>query len=280
MLHSGDRLKYQNCAVSSVMNPYSLFQQTQRQRVSDGQQVSILDGCDTADRLLVLVLPQLGDFDSLEYAWWLQRDAERLRDAKLTMRAVGIGDRAAGQQFCQYTGFSPDLLFVDPTAELHQQLGLYAGLALKLPMLSPVQNAWFNLVLMCAGVGSPGTLAEVFRGYRGDRKAPQLIADDERVQAFPLPAFKGSFFKFAGGTGFQRPFELATLRLRNMVEVLGRWQTYVPNGAYLTQRGGTFLFDRQGTLLYEHRDKGILGFAANMSAPLSFLFTQPPAQPQ
>jgi len=280
MLHSGDRLKYQNCAVSSVMNPYSLFQQTQRQRVSDGQQVSILDGCDTADRLLVLVLPQLGDFDSLEYAWWLQRDAERLRDTKLTMRAVGIGDRAAGQQFCQYTGFSPDLLFVDPTAELHQQLSLYAGLALKLPMLSPVQNAWFNLVLMCAGVGSPGTLAEVFRGYRGDRKAPQLIADDERVQASPLPAFKGSFFKFAGGTGFQRPFELATLRLRNMAEVLGQWQTYVPNGAYLTQRGGTFLFDRQGILLYEHRDKGILGFAANMSAPLSFLFTQPPAQPQ
>ncbi|MEB3338620.1 MAG: hypothetical protein VKJ46_14220 [Leptolyngbyaceae bacterium] len=37
------------------------------------------------------------------------------------------------------------------------------------------------------------------------------------------------------------------------------------------QRGGTFLFDAQGELLYEHRDRGILGFAANMSNPLSFL---------
>jgi hypothetical protein len=222
--------------------------------------------------LLVLLLPQLGDFDSLEYAWWLQRYALQLQEANLAIRAVGIGDRASGEQFCTYTGFPGDWLFIDPTATLHQHLGLYAGLSLKVPVLSSAQNAWLNLLLMCAGVGSPGTLAEVLRGYRGDRSAPQLIADDEVVKATPLPAFKGSFFKLAGGTGFQRPFELATLRLRNMAEVLTHWPTYVPNAAYLTQRGGTFLFDRQGNLLYEHRDRGILGFAANMSDPLSFLW--------
>jgi hypothetical protein len=126
-------------------------------------------------------------------------------------------------------------------------------------------------MLMCAGIGSPGTLKEVFRGYKGDKQAPQLIADDEMIQGTPLPAFKGAFFKLAGGSGFQRPFELATLRLKNMVEVLTNWSTYVPSSAYLTQRGGTFLFNNQGELLYEHRDPGILGFAANMSQPLSFL---------
>ncbi|UBF23704.1 AhpC/TSA family protein [Kovacikia minuta CCNUW1] len=255
------------------MNPYNILKQTQRQRVSDGNPVSILDGCDSAYRLLVLVLPQLGDFDSLEYAWWLQKYSQQLQDAKLTIRAVGIGDRASGEQFCTYTGFSPHSLFVDPTAELHRQLGLYTGLSLKVPVLSPGQNAWLNLMLMCAGLGSPGTLAEVFRGYRGDRTAPQLIADNEVVKAAPLPALKGSFFNLAGGKGFQRPFELATLRLRNMAEALGHWRTYVPNAAYLTQRGGTFLFDLEGNLLYEHRDQGILGFAANMSQPLSFLLT-------
>ncbi|GAB4386818.1 MAG: AhpC/TSA family protein [Elainellaceae cyanobacterium] len=261
------------------MNPYSLLQQTQRQRVSDGKQVSLLEGCDTGDRLLFLVLPQLGDFDSLEYAWWLQRDAERLQKMKLNIRAVGIGDRASGEQFCTYTGFRPDWLFVDPQAELHRQLGLYSGLSLKVPGLSPAQNAWCNLLLMCAGIGSPGTLAEVFRGYRGDRHAPQLIAENEVVQAAPLPPLKGSAFNLAGGTGFQRPFELATLRLRNMVEALSHWQTYVPNAAYLTQRGGTFVFDRNGELLYEHRDRAILGFAANMSNPLSFLSSEPFSEP-
>ena len=252
------------------MNIYSIFQQTDRQRISDGAIVPILSGCETANRSLVIVCPQLGDFDSLEYAWWLKR-RKQMETAGIAIRMVGIGNRSAGQKFCDFTGFPTEHLFVDPAAKLHAQLNLYSGLALKLPSFSAAQNAWLNLILMCAGIGSPGTLKEVFRGYKGDRSAPQLIAEGEVVNAKPLPPIDGSFFKLAGGNGFQRPFELATLRLRNMAEVLGNWQTYVPDPVYLTQRGGTFLFDAQGELLYEHRDRGILGFAANMSQPLSFL---------
>jgi len=253
------------------MNPYTIFNQSELQRVSDGMTRPLLENCEIASHILILVWAQLGDFDSLEYAWWLQRELKKVPPEKLAIRAVGIGDRASGIKFSEYTGFPAQNLFVEPNAQLHQQLKLYSGLNLPIPGLSPSQKAWLNLLLMCAGFGSPGTLKEVFRGYTGDRQAPQLIEDEEIIQATPLPAFKGSFFQLAGGTGFQRPFELATLRLRNMVEVLSNWRTYVPNSAYLTQRGGTFLFDSKGQLLYEHRDRGILGFAANMSQPLSFL---------
>lgn len=252
-------------------NIYDILQKTQRQRVRDGQLTSILTGYESVNRLLVIILPQLGDFDSLEYAWWLNREAAQIKAQNIAIRAVGIGNLDSGKKFCEYTKFPPDCLFIDETAEIHRELNLYQGLTWKFPLLSPSQNAWVNLMLMCAGIASQGTLAEVLRGYTGDKQAPQLIADDEEIYAKPLPPLKGSFFNLAGGKGFQRPFELATLRLRNMSEVLSNWTTYVPNSAYLTQRGGTFLFNQEGNLIYEHRDQGILGFAENKRNPLSFL---------
>jgi hypothetical protein len=170
----------------------------------------------------------------------------------------------AGAAFSAFTGFPPDRLLVDPDPQLHRALGLYEG-------LRQFGGPWPNLMLMCAGLGSPGTLAEVLRGYTGDRSAPQLLADDETIQAGPLPPLQGSFFARAGGSGFQRPFELATIRLRNMAEVLGHWRTYVPRDDYLTQRGGTFLLDADDSLLYVYRDRGILGFSETMARPLSFL---------
>ncbi len=215
-------------------------------------------------RRLVLLLSQLGDFDSLEYAQALVPVLPQLESAGIAVLAIGIGDEAGRQRFCAFTGFPLECLEVDAEPQLHRALGLYEG-------LRQIGGPWPNLLLMCAGIGSPGTLAEVLRGYRGDRSAPQRIADEEIIQAGPLPPIKGSFFARAGGTGFQRPFELATVRLRNMTEVLGHWSTYVPRDDFLTQRGGTFLLEADDTLLYSHRDRGILGFSATMARPLSFL---------
>lgn len=263
------------------MNPHVILSQAQPQRVSDGRAISVFDTCDDAQRSLILLWPQLGDFDPLEYAWWIARDRAKLKAANIQVRAVGIGDRAAAEQFCAYTRFPPEHLHIDPTAKLHRQLNLYPGLTATLPGFTPQQNGYLNLLLMCAGIGSPGTLKEVFRGYKGDKTAPQLIADDEVVKATPLPALTGEVFKRAGGKGFQRPFELATLRLRNMAEVLSHWKTYVPDAAHLTQRGATFLFaaanataptdDMGKELIYEWRDRNILGFAENMSDPITTL---------
>jgi len=188
------------------MNTYEILSQTQRQRVSDGAIASIFDGCQSASRKLILVLPQLGDFDSLEYIWWIQRERDRIESEGIAMRAIGIGDRQSGEYFCKFTGFEPNWMFIDNTGELHRQLNLYAGLTTKFPLLTSGQSAWVNLMLMCAGIGSQGTLKEVLRGYTGDRHAPQLIADDEVIKAAPLPPLRGSFFKWAVGSGFQRPF--------------------------------------------------------------------------
>jgi hypothetical protein len=221
-------------------------------------------GMGRGQRRLVLLLPQLGDFDSLEYAQALVPMLPQLESAGIALLAVAIGEEAGRQRFCAFTGFPFKNLLVTPEPQLHRALGLYQGLNL-------MGGPWPNLLLMCAGVGSPGTLAEVLRGYIGDRHAPQRIADDEIVRAGPLPPIQGSFFSMAGGKGFQRPFELATLRLRNMAEVLAQWRTYVPRDDFITQRGGTFLLDTNDKLLYSYRDQGILGFSETMARPLSFL---------
>ncbi|MBE9222661.1 AhpC/TSA family protein [Cyanobacterium stanieri LEGE 03274] len=259
-----------NSATLGQFAPYTLFQETQRQRVSDGEMISVLSGCENANRTLMIVLPQLGDFDTLEYAWWLQRKWDFMENNNIAVRAIAIGNLASGKKFCQYTGFPEECLFIDTTAEIHRQLGLYQGLNWGLPFFSQTQNAWLNLLLMCAGIGSKGTLKEVFRGYKGDRTSPPLFKNEEEIKIKPLPTIKGEFFNKAGKS-YQRPFELATLRLKNMVEVLNNWRTYVPDDRYITQRGATFLFDNQGNIIYEHRDQGILGFAENMSNPLDFL---------
>lgn len=221
-------------------------------------------GMEAGRRRLVLLMTQLGDFDSLEYAQALVPVLPRLQARGVAVLAIAIGDQAGRRRFCSFTGFPPDQLQVESDASLHRALGCYQG-------LQTPGGPWPALLLMCAGIGSPGTLAEVLRGYTGDRSAPQRIADGETIQAGPLPPIQGSFFARAGGRGFQRPFELATVRLRNMSEVLGHWRTYVPDEAFITQRGATVLLDGDDSLLYVHRDPGILGFSATMARPLSFL---------
>ena len=201
-------------------------------------------------RRLVVLFSQLGDFDSLEYAQALATALPQLQDAGIALLAIGIGEEAGAERFCHHTGFPRAQLVVEAEPRLHRELGLYEGVR------SPL-GPWPSLLLMCAGIGSPGTLAEVLRGYTGDRSAPQRLQD-------PL-------FGLAGGEGFQRPFELATVRLRNMIEVLGHWRTYVPRDDFLTQRGGTFLLEADDSVLYSHYDAGILGFSATMNRPLSFL---------
>jgi len=213
------------------------------------QRLAAVPGMAAGRRRLVVLLSQLGDFDSLEYAQALTEALPRLEAAGIALLAIGIGDGAGADRFCAFTGFPRDRLLVDAEPRLHRQLGLYAG-------LQTPGGPWPALLLMCAGIGSPGTLAEVLRGYSGDRRAPARLES---------PLFNSL------GQGYQRPFELATVRLRNMVEVLGKWRTYVPSDAHITQRGGTFLLEADDTLLYSHRDRGILGFSETMNRPLAFL---------
>ena len=183
-------------------------------------------------RRLVLVLSQLGDFDSMEYAQAVMKRWNDITAADIEVVAYGIGNEGSAERFCHYTGFPRSQLHLEPEAKLHRELKLYRG-------AEGFGGAWGNLLAMCAGIGSPGTLLEVLRGYHGG--------------------------------GRYLPFWIASIRLRNMIEVLSHWRTYVPDERWMTQRGATVLLDDANTLLYSWQDRGLLGFTATMADPLRFL---------
>ena len=255
---------------------------------------------------LVVLLPQLGEFDSSEYCEFLVAAQTSLTENDVELFVIGIGDTVAAQEFCNFTGLSPTVLRIDPDATLYKELDLYSGpnfsvsdvisdgvlrfFLNQLPggipddetQLRPVATAWLNYLAMCTGIGAPGTIREILRGYFGDTNAPERLCDDDIVKAGFItigpgvgPVQIGSALSynqyFADEKGYQRPFELATVRLKNMVEVLTKWDKYVSNPVQVAQRGATFLFDVNGSELYSYKSRGVLTYSETMPRPLSFL---------
>ena len=220
--------------ITGLTQPAPMIQASQWHEVPAALQPVLagLAPLDNQQRRLLLVLSQLGDFDSVEYAQAVMASWPQLLEDGVDVRAIGIGDEGSADRFCDYTGFPKERLSVDHEARLHRDLGLYGG-------AEGFGGPWGNLLAMCAGIGSPGTLREVLRGYHGG--------------------------------GRYLPFWIASIRLRNMIEVLSHWGIYVPDERWMTQRGATFLISSDGSLLYSWKDPGLLGFSASMAEPLQFL---------
>eukprot|EP00873_Tetraselmis_striata_P022378 jgi/Tetstr1/442642/TSEL_030737.t1 len=195
-----------------------------------------------AQRILVPFLTQFGDFDSWELAQKLVDRLPELREAGVEVVAIGIGSLAAARKFCTSTGFPMGNLYADTTGKAAMALGFPPGLGRKggeLESLEGKVNGYVKLLLMCAGIGSPGTLREVFRGYLGDKSAQPVFKTGSAVDLSWKRAFD------VVGKGYQRPFELATLRGRNMVNILSNWGSLTPKDSdLLVQRGGVLLLQR------------------------------------
>ena len=87
----------------------------------------------TAKKSLVVILPQLGEFDSSEYCEFLASALPSLEGAGVDLRCVGIGDAKAARLFCDFTGLPLDRLLVDPGGGIHRELGLHGGPGFEVP---------------------------------------------------------------------------------------------------------------------------------------------------
>ena len=215
-------------------------------------------------KCLIILLGSFADFDSFEYAQQLSAQSNRLANYSVDLILIGIGSEKSKESFCEFNNIDIKNVFAVSNADLHKKLNMNAGFDSKMPAI-------INLLIMCMGIKSRGTIKEVLRGYFGDKNAKSLFAFDEDINLGPLSLLKGNMFNIFSKEQILRPFELATRRLMNMIEILSNWKTYVPDATFLTQRGGTILLNEKDEVLYEFISDSLLGYASKMSAPLSFL---------
>ena len=218
----------------------------------------------TRKKRLIVLVGSFADFDSFEYCQNLSAQSKKLSAHSIDWIVIGIGSEKSRECFCKFNKIESKNVLAIKNSDLHEKLNLDPGLVSPLPAI-------INLLIMCAGINSKGTINEVLRGYVGDKKAKRLFSDDEDIKIGPFSLFKGKMFRVFNKKEILRPFELATKRLINMIEILSNWNTYVPNSSFLTQRGATILIDENDKVLYRFNSKSLLGYSSEMSSPLSFI---------
>ncbi len=212
-----------------------------------------------SDRKIFIILGLLGDFDSLEYVQHIINDKAFFQSFDII--ALAIGTEEAKEKFCTYTGFPSRNLYVYTDNKIHKELNLYSGLRFQV-------NDLVNMLLMCCGIGSSGTLKEVLRGYCGDKESSAIFAHDNNyINDFMGKSFT-ILFRLFDRNNRLLPFELATLRLLNLLEVIQHWKLYMINNRYLTQRGATIVCNSKNELIYSYFSHNLLGYSDNMRDPL------------
>ena len=213
---------------------------------------------------LIVLFGLLGDFDSFEYAINLKSFIDNNQDKNLDIFEIAIGNQKGKEKFCKFTGFQEENLIVVSDNQIHNNLKVSKGLDIGL-------GGWINMLLMLSGINSFKTIKEVIRGYTGDRKAKQIYADFDKIKVLKFLNFSGNSFRQVFGNGYLRPFELATFRLNNMIEIIQNWSDYILNEEYLPQRGASFLLNNKNQIIYNFFSNDVLGYSSNMRDPLGFL---------
>ena len=213
---------------------------------------------------LIIIFGLLGDFDSFEYAINLKKFINNNQNKKIDIFALAIGSEIGKEKFCNFTGFPKKYLEVVSDNKIHQELSVPKGVDIGF-------GGWVNMLIMLSGINSFKTIKEVIRGYTGDRNSKQIFYDNDHLNLFKVIKFPGVFFKNTFGDGYLRPFELATYRLNNMLEILQNWKDYILEIKYLPQRGASFILNDKDQIIYKYFSSEILGYSSKMEDPLAFL---------
>jgi len=241
-------------------------------RVSDGASVHLGHAlAATTDRKLLCFGTHAADFNAIEYLQKLRFYLPRLRDAGVSRVACVLNaDAAQCRTLAELLDVPDDVeLFSDPTGEAGRKFGVSRGFRPDDDALSP----YVKLFVVGIGLGPPwGTLLPVLRGYVGAPSGKRdwieaCMQQAQRAGRLPEPlelAADGSIAKnrfddtpLVSDWGV-RPFELATMRLQNLIMQISRYGELGPKDPRcLTQLGGMVVVGASGEPEYAWLDRGL-----------------------
>ena len=242
-------------------------------RVSDGASVHLGDAlaATTDSKTLLCFGTHAADFNAIEYLQKLRFYIPRLRDAGVSRVACVLNaDAAQCRTLAELLDVPDDVeLFSDPTGEAGRKFGVSRGFRPDDAALSP----YVKLFVVGIGLGPPwGTLLPVLRGYVGAPSGKRdwieaCMQQAQRAGRVPEPlelAADGSIAKnrfddtpLVSDWGV-RPFELATMRLQNLIMQISRYGELGPKDPRcLTQLGGMVVVGAGGAPEYAWLDRGL-----------------------
>lgn len=236
---------------------YSQLKQIQVLSASTGKTLSLGDTFNPSSfgnrKTVVAFFTHAGDFNTFEFSEKLLHFLPQLDKAGVQLVAVVIGSPDNARAFSELSGFPVDRVYCDPDASAYKTFGFSRGFLPDVPV-----NPYLRLLPMLAGIGSPGTIQAVLRGYVGDKQADASWTSSYlRKEAGGL--VDKSAFDVLGTEG-ARPFEVATVRLQNMIKIIPAWDRLKPADENLiTQQGGCLVFEGR-KLVRKYEDKGILTY--------------------
>lgn len=242
------------------------------QRLSDGESIDLGEALSLSGKTMLVLGSHPADFNLIEYAqkvrvFWPQMKVKGIERCIIVMN----GEKSSCRKLAELLELPDEIeILPDPTGESGRQFGVSRGWRPDDDRISPI----LKTTVVGLGFGPPwGTLPAVLTGYIGNPNGrrewieeslkqgqlfgrwPQVldIADDGNVVGN-----KFDDFPLLSGWG-RRPFELATLRLQNLVDIqIKHWDELKPvDDRCLTQLGGCTIVSDDGVPIYSWLDTGL-----------------------
>jgi hypothetical protein len=253
--------------------PATVLQGISLPRVSDGTEVNLGSALEPASGKTLLVLgTHAGDFNMVEYAQKVRHFLPQLKDKGIDRCMMVVnGEANTASKLADLLDLPPEIeLLADPSGEAGRKFGVSRGFRPDDADLPPAAKLFF----MGIGLGPPWmTLPAVMIGYFGNPGGRRdwiegALKQGQLAGRWPAPLELGGSGEILGnkfdttplvaGWGV-RPFELATLRLQNLigVQLKHREALKYADDRCLTQLGGCTVVGPAGAPLYSWLDQGL-----------------------